>query len=91
MPARSMIISVGSASSCYCFFPFRACIMLFQFNYPTVKNNDKANKFPPRVTGGKWGTGSLDGVDRRLRCWSGGRDLAKEEYMRECTGVVGLI
>jgi len=25
----------------------------------TVKNTDKANKLPPRVTGGKWGMGAV--------------------------------
>ncbi len=57
-------------------FPYRPCIMLFQFNCLTIKNTNKANKFPPRVTGGKWGMGahgSLDGVDQRSGCWSGSR------------------
>lgn len=72
----SMIISIGLATSYCCYFPFLPCILLFQFNCPTVKNTDKTSKFPPRVTGGKWGTGAggpLDGVDRRSRCWSGSR------------------
>jgi len=64
-----MIIYVGSAALCFCFFPFWPCIQLFQFNYPTVKNTDKANKLPPHVTDGKWGmwaigSGRMDGGDQ---------------------------